>query len=216
MAEADEQVGVLIPDVDAAGIGVHPVDDGDLPVVPIVEVDPVHIAVDGVEHLHLHAGVLQGLEGGVGEAGQVAEVVKNDPHLHAGGGPLPQDREDAVPDLPLRQDVVLQEDVDLRLPQVVDQVVEERGALREVPGPGAAVEQEVPGLQIGGQPPPGGGPAAQRVTLALLSIRALSRSAGGGVLRRLKLLAWCVPPQRRKRIMPATGRASSRHIHTSL
>ncbi len=61
MAEADEQVGVLISDVDAAGVGVHPVNDGDLPVVPVVEVNPIHVAVDWIEDLHLHASVLQGL-----------------------------------------------------------------------------------------------------------------------------------------------------------
>ena len=142
-----------------------PVDDGDLPVIPVVEVDAVHIAVDGVEHLHLDAGVLQGPEGIVGKAGEIAEVVEDDPHLHAGGGPLPQDGEDPVPDLPLRQDIILQEDIDLRPPEMVDQVVKEHVPLREIAGLRTAVEEELPLLQIGGQPSPGGRAAAQALDI---------------------------------------------------
>ena len=134
VAEPDKEVGVFIGNIDASGVGVHPVNDGDLPVVPVVEVNPIHVAVDWIEHLHLHAGVLQGLEGGVGKAGEVAEVVEDDPHLHTGGGPLPQHMEDPVPDLALRQDVILQEDVDLRSLEVEHQVIEEIGSLREIPG----------------------------------------------------------------------------------
>ena len=42
--------------------------------------------------------------------------------------------EDPVPDLALRQDVILQEDVDLRSLEVEHQVIEEIGSLREIPG----------------------------------------------------------------------------------
>ena len=133
-----------------------PVDDGDLPVVPVVEVEPVHVLVDGVEDLQLDAAVLDGLEHGVREPGDVAEVVEDDLDLHPGGGPLPQHGEDAVPDLPLRQDVVLQEDVGLGLGQVLDEVVKERCPVREVAGAGIAVEPEVPLLEVRGHPPPVG------------------------------------------------------------
>ncbi|SCJ73268.1 Uncharacterised protein [uncultured Blautia sp.] len=61
MAEPDKEVGVFIGNIDASGVGVHPVNDGDLPVVPVVEVNPIHVAVDWIEDLHLHASVLQGL-----------------------------------------------------------------------------------------------------------------------------------------------------------
>ena len=42
-----------------------------------------------------------------------------------------------------------------------DQIVKKRGAIWKIAGPGVAVEQEVPLLQIGRQPPPGGGLPAQ-------------------------------------------------------
>ena len=63
VTEADIQVGILVRHVDAAGVGGGAVNDGDLPVVPVVKVNAVHIAVYGIEHLHLNAGVLHGLEG---------------------------------------------------------------------------------------------------------------------------------------------------------
>ena len=156
MAEAADAVGVLVADVDAPGIGPVPVDDGDLPVVPVVEVEPVHVLVDGVEDLQLDAAVLDGLQHGVREPGDVAEVVEDDLDLHPGGGPLPEDGEDPVPDLPFRQDVILQEDVGLGLGQVLNEVVEELRPVPEVVGVGIAVEPEVPLLEVGGHPPPVG------------------------------------------------------------
>ena len=161
VAEAADAVGVLVADVDAPGIGPVPVDDGDLPVVPVVEVEPVHVLVDGVEDLQLDAAVLDGLQHGVRESGDVAEVVEDDLDLHPGGGPLPQDGEDPVPDLPLRQDVVLQEDVRLGLSQMLDEVVEKRRPVREVVGVGIPVEPEIPLLKVGGHPSPVGELPAQ-------------------------------------------------------
>ena len=161
VAEAADTVGILVADVDAPGIGPMPVDDGDLPVVPVVEVEPVHVLVDGVEDLQLDAAVLDGLQHGVREPGDVAEVVEDDLDLHSGGGPLPEDREDAVPDLPLRQDVVLQEDIGLGLGQMLDEVVEERRPVRKVVGVGIPVEPEIPLLKVGGHPSPVGELPAQ-------------------------------------------------------
>ena len=88
MAETDNEVRVFVGDVDAAGIGVLPVYDGNFPVVPVVEIDTVHIAVDRVEHLHFNARVLKRLERFIGKAGQVAEIVEGDMDFHPGGGPF--------------------------------------------------------------------------------------------------------------------------------
>ena len=156
VAETADAVGVLVSDVDPAGVGPVPVDDGDLPVVPVVEIKPVHILVDGVEDLQLDAAVLNGLEHRVREPGDVAEVVKDDLDLHPGSGPLPEDCEDPIPDLPLRQDVVLQENVSLGLCQVLDKVIEEGRPVPEVLRVGIAVEPKAPLLEVGRHSPPVG------------------------------------------------------------
>ena len=53
VAEADDQVGVFIRYVDASGIGNASINDGDFPVIPVVEVNTIDITVDRIEHLHL-------------------------------------------------------------------------------------------------------------------------------------------------------------------
>ncbi len=188
VAEADNQVGVFVGKVDASGVGVLPVDNGNFPVVPVVEIDAVHIAVDGVEGLDLDARILEGLEGLVGEAGEVAEVVEGDVDFHPGGGPLLQNGEDAVPELPLRQDVVFQEDIKFRLLQALNQVLEELCALLEIDGAGVPVEQEAPLFQIGRQPPPGRGLPAKAGQVDFAG-HALALPAGdGGHLLKAELL----------------------------
>ena len=179
VSEADDEVGVFVGDVDAPGIGELPVDDGDFPVIPVVEVDAVHIAVNGVEGLHLNARVLEILERLVGKAGEVAEIIEGDVDFHAGGGPLLQNGEDAVPELSLRQDVVLQKNIDLRLLQVLDQVLEKLRALLEIDGVRVPVEQEAPLFQVRRQPSPGRGlpPEAAEVDSAG---QALALPAGDG------------------------------------
>ena len=117
--------------------------------------------MDGVEHLHLDARVLHGLKGGVGQPGEIAEVVEDDAHLHARRGPLFQHGKDPVPDLALCQDIVLQKDIDLRLPQVVDEIVKKRGAVGKITGSGIAVEGKPLFGQKGGQSAPLGRLPAQ-------------------------------------------------------
>ena len=167
MAETDDQVGIFVGDVDAAGIGHPAVNDSDLPVVPVVEVDAVHIPVDRVENPHLDPRVLNVLQGIICQAGQITEVVKNQIDLHPGRSPLLQHAEDAVPDLSLCQDVILHEDGVLRLCQVGDQVLKKGSAVPEIPGCGVSVHRKPLLLQIGCQPPPGGRLAAQAGQIGL-------------------------------------------------
>ena len=161
MAEPLHQIGVLVADVDAAGIGHLAVDYGDFPVIPVVEVDAVYITMYRIEHLHLNTSALNGLEGLVGQAGQISEIVEDDMDFHAGGHPLFQRGKDSVPDPAFRQNVVFQENIDLRFLEMGDQIVKKRRAVSEIPGGGVAVQQKAPLLKVGGHPSPGRGPVGE-------------------------------------------------------
>ena len=154
VAEALDPVGVLVSDVDTAGVGHITVDNSDLPVVTVIEVQAVDIPVDGVEDLHLDPRVFDGLQRPVRQTGQGAEIVDNQVDLHPGGGTFLQYGEDLVPDSPLRQNIILHEDIGLRLPQMLHQIPEEGLPLTEIGGVRIAVQPELPLLEIGGQAAP--------------------------------------------------------------
>ena len=88
MSEALHPVGVLVPDVDAAGVGHVPINDRDLPVVAVVKIDAADIFVDRVEYLHLNTGLPHGAQHFVRKPGQRPEIVHNDVNFHAMGRPL--------------------------------------------------------------------------------------------------------------------------------
>ena len=113
--------------------------------------------------------------------------------FYPGGGPLLQNGENPVPELSLRQNIILQEDINLRLLEALNQVLEKFRALLEVDGVGVPVEQEAPLFQIRRQPPPGGGlpPEPGQVDLAG---HALALPAGnGGHLPEAELLGLMGP-----------------------
>ncbi|MPN48029.1 hypothetical protein SDC9_195633 [bioreactor metagenome] len=83
--------------------------------IPVIEVDAVHIAVHRVEVPDFNTRVLNGLNHIVGKAGEVPKVVKNYMDFHAGGGPFTQRLQNPVPDFPLGNDEILQKDIRLRL-----------------------------------------------------------------------------------------------------
>ena len=122
--------------------------------VTVIEVQAVDIPVDGVEDLHLDPRVFDGLQRPVRQTGQGAEIVDNQVDLHPGGGTFLQYGEDLVPDSPLRQNIVLHEDISLRLPQMLHQIPEEGLPLTEIGGVRIAVQPELPLLEIGGQAAP--------------------------------------------------------------
>ena len=134
MAEADVQVGILIGDIDAAGVGPDTIDDSDLPVIPIVEIDSVYITMHRIEHLHLDTGTLHLLQGIIRQAGEIAKVVKNDADFHTGRGPLLQHLKYFIPDLSLGQDIILHKDIDFCLLQMLDQIPEKVTAVSEILG----------------------------------------------------------------------------------
>ena len=162
MAEALHAVGVLVADVDAAGISRIPVNDRDLPMVPIVEVKAADIPMDRIENLHLDTGIPYGLQRLVGKAGQRAEVVYNQVDLHPGCGPFPQSGEDLIPDRALRQNVILHKNIGFRLLQMLHEILKERLALLKIGGVGISVKPEFPLLKIGRQPSPRRAAAGQR------------------------------------------------------
>lgn len=111
--------------------------------------------MDRIKDLHLDAGVLNGLEHGIGKTGQVPEIIENHPHFHASGGLLTQNRKNPVPDATFGDDIVLQENIDFRLPEMIDQILKKICSISKIAGLGIAVKPKSPLLQIGRQTPPG-------------------------------------------------------------
>ena len=132
------QVEVFVRQIVAAGVADLPVNDSDLAVVAVVHKDVQH-RHDGVESPALDAPLLQLFgKGGVHKPDAAHVVVKN-AHLHPGGGLPLQDVQDGVPALPLLEDEILQEDVTLRLLQLLQHPHESQVAHREILGPGVGV-----------------------------------------------------------------------------
>ena len=123
--------------------------------VPVIEVDTVDITVNRVKHLHLDAGVLDGLKRIIGKPCQISKIVEDDMNFHPSGGPLLQYRENTVPDLSLRQNVVLQKNIDLRVNQPVHQIVKKGPAVSKIPDIRIPVQPELPFLEVSRQTAPG-------------------------------------------------------------
>ena len=83
VAEALDEVCILVGDVYAAGVGNVTVKAGDFTVVAVVEVEPVHILMHGIEDEHLNACVAQAVDRLAAEALDVAEIVEDDLDLNA-------------------------------------------------------------------------------------------------------------------------------------
>ena len=154
IAEPLGDVGVLVGDIGPAGIGGVPVDAGDLPVVPIVEVQPVHIVVHRVEDQHLRPNAPQLLHGLLRHAHHAAEVVEQHLDLHALSGLPPENIHQPVPQLPLGHDVKLHENEVLRLLHALQHVLQIRLAGGQIHGPGAGVQGEALPVQIRRQASP--------------------------------------------------------------
>ena len=115
VAEAPDDVGVLIGQVGAAGEGHIAIDAGDFPVVAVVEVQPVHVVVYRIKDDDLHTGTAQGIHPLRRHAHHAAEVVENQLDLHALPALAAQHIGQPVPYLALGHNEVLQEDEALRL-----------------------------------------------------------------------------------------------------
>ena len=148
VAEADDEVGVLVGDVGSAGVGGLAVDAGDLAVVAVVEVKAVDVVVDGVEYLDLHAGIQQRLHLLVGHTHHAAEIVENQLDLHAHAALIAENIGQAIPDLALRHDEILQEDETLRLLQTLQHIVQIRLAGGQVRHLRVAVEGEALAAEV--------------------------------------------------------------------
>ena len=154
VAEALPPVDILVSQVDASGEAHLSVDDQEFPVVPVVEAQGHH-RHKAVEHPALDApgGHLLVIVPGEGE--HAAHVVVDEAHLHPLGGLLLQDLQHAVPEDAGLDDEVLQEDVPLRLPQLLQHPGKDQIPHREIlglrVGVGGAVGEvlQVPGLAGG-------------------------------------------------------------------
>ena len=150
VAEALDEVGVLVGDIGAAGIGHVAVHAGDLPVVAVVEVQAVDIVVNGVEYLHLHAGVLQLLHLLVGHTHHAAEVVENELDLHSLPALAAEDLRQAIPYLPLGHDEILHKNEPLGGVQHRQHIVEVCLAGGQIVQLRVPVERESLSVEIGG------------------------------------------------------------------
>ena len=148
IAEALDDIGVLIGDIGAAGVGDVAVHAGDLPVVAVVEVEAVHIVVHRVEYHDLHTGVLQLFQPLIGHTHHAAEVVKQQLDLHAQAALAAEDVGQPVPYLALGHDEVLQENEPLRLLQPVHHIVEIRLAGGQIRHLGIAEQRGVLAAEI--------------------------------------------------------------------
>ena len=106
-------VDILVRQIDAAGEGHLSVDDGDLPVIPVVLFDRQE-GLEGIEYSGLNAIFFEG-SGVIGRQGQkAAHVIIKDTHQNALGGLALQDFQNAVPHDALLQNEGFYENVMLR------------------------------------------------------------------------------------------------------
>ena len=166
LAEADQQPHILVGHVDPASVGVLPVHTENLPVVPVVEVEAVDVLVDRVEDADLNAVLPHLLDGLPPHPGNVSEVIEDDLDLHAVPDPVGEDGQHPIPQLPLRQDEILQEDEPLRLLHPGERILKEVRARGEVDGGGVPVEQKAPP----GQQPGGPLPVGEQLSQLLLDV----------------------------------------------
>ena len=124
-AEALDDIGVLVGNIGAAGVGDIAVDAGDLPMVAVVEVQAVHIVVYRIEDDDLHPGTAQRLHLLRRHTHHAAEIVEDQLDLYALPTLTPQNIRQAIPQLALRHDEVLQKDEALRPLHGVQHILQE-------------------------------------------------------------------------------------------
>ena len=121
MAEAGAAVDVLIGQVHPAGESGMAVDDGDLPMVPVVIVGGDK-GRHGGKHLAFDAQSLESFWIIMGQGGKFAGAVIHHPHIHALFGFPGKNFQDAAPHQALIDNEILQKDEMLRLFQRLEQV----------------------------------------------------------------------------------------------
>ena len=165
VAKALLPVHILVGQVQAADEARHPVDDAQLPVVPVVLVDGQQ-GQQGLKHPAENAPAVElvGIVGGQG--GGRAHPVVDHPHIHPLGSLAGEDLQDLVPQRALGDDEVLQEDIVLGLFQLL-----QKG--RQEGGPGG----EVGRLRVSIGRTPGG---VAQVPGLLEGIRAVGHQVRGG------------------------------------
>ena len=197
VAEALDEIGVLVGDVHAAGVGDVTVDAGDLAVVAVVEVQAVHILVHGVEDEYLDAHLAQTVDRLAGKALDVAEVVENNldlnPLAHLGA----EDLFKLIPELSLSQNEVFKEDEALSLGCAVDEITQQNRALGQVRDRGILIELEVAAAEVVCRARPSGQLARELVdgnlTAHAHALRLVRKALG--VLRQMALLRRAAPEE---------------------
>ena len=120
--------------------------------------------MDGVEHLHPHAPFAQGADLLRRHGHHAAEVIQDQVHLHPGGSPLCEDGADAVPNFPLRGDIILQENEAPGRFQPLQQVLQVFLACGEIGHIGVFKQGHILPPQVRRQPSPPG-PAGRKILL---------------------------------------------------
>ena len=118
-------VDVLVRQIESAAVADIAVNDGDLPVIPIVH-RHIQMGAEGVEDSCADARLFQGgtVVGGQGLEG--AHIIVEQPDFHTGSRLLLENLQDGVPHLALPNDEILHEDKLLRLLELLFQRFKER------------------------------------------------------------------------------------------
>ena len=118
-------VDVLVRQIESAAVADVAVNDGDLPVIPVVH-RHIEMGTEGVEDSCADARLFQGgtVVGGQGLEG--AHIIVEQPDFHTGSRLLLENLQDGVPHLALPNDEILHEDKLLRLLELLFQRFKER------------------------------------------------------------------------------------------
>ena len=187
VAEAVDEVRVLVGDVHAAGVGGLAVDDRDLAVVAVIEIEAVDILVHGVEDDDLHARVAQRLQALRAETLDVAKVVEDDLDLHAAAGALAKGRAHAVPELSLGEDKILHEDEALCRFDATEDILQQQRPLGKIDHFRVLIEVKAAAAQILRYTRPAGQRALQTVRVERAAVSQTLRLLRRELRRRLTL-----------------------------
>ncbi len=144
VAEGMGGVDVFVRQIDAAGIGDAAVDDGDLPVIPVIIVGGKK-GLDGGKHPALEPKILQVVAVIPGDLEKFAGAVVKKPHIHALVHLAGQNIQDLAPHGPFLNDKVFQKDGALCLLQILQEGGEKGFAGGVIGGACAAVDREAAG-----------------------------------------------------------------------
>ena len=154
VAKALHPVAILVRQIGAAGIGDLAVDAGDLAMVAVVEVEPIHILMHRIEDHDLHANLPQGVHLLVAKAHHAAEIIKEETDLHALRPLAAENGQHPVKQLAAGHNVIFQKDKPLRLLHMGQQVVEIGLAGIQIHSVGAAVKRKTLTGHIAGKAAP--------------------------------------------------------------